>query len=53
MFSNSADLMLALHRTYASELRADAARDRLARSLPRRHPRGWLGRRNPAARTVR
>ncbi|MFR9778231.1 hypothetical protein ACL02O_19530 [Micromonospora sp. MS34] len=52
MFGNDADLMLSLHRSHASELQADAARDRLARSLPRRHARGWLNRRRYAGRTV-
>ncbi|MFJ8578543.1 hypothetical protein [Micromonospora sp. NPDC093277] len=52
MFGNDADLLLAIHRSYAAELRADAARDRLARSLPRRRHRGWLGRRHHAARTA-
>ncbi|WP_262282319.1 hypothetical protein [Micromonospora sp. MA102] len=50
MFGNDADLLLSIHRSHASELQADAARDRLARSLPRRHPRGWLGRRQHNAR---
>ncbi|MFE9692703.1 hypothetical protein [Micromonospora sp. NPDC005806] len=52
MFGNDADLLLSIHRSHASELQADAARDRLARSLPRRHPRSWLSRRHDAARTV-
>ncbi|MFU8873089.1 hypothetical protein [Micromonospora sp. SL4-19] len=52
MFGNDADLLLTIHRNHAAELQADAARDRLARSLPRRHPRGWLSRRQPAARAV-
>ncbi|SBT48787.1 hypothetical protein [Micromonospora narathiwatensis] len=52
MFANNADLLLAIHRSYASELQADAARDRLARSLPRRQHRSWVGRRQHAARTV-
>ncbi|MEU4478795.1 hypothetical protein AB0F68_12125 [Micromonospora sp. NPDC023966] len=50
MFGNDADLLLSIHRSHASELQADAARDRLARSLPRRHPRSWLGRRQHTAR---
>ncbi|ADU09194.1 MULTISPECIES: hypothetical protein [Micromonospora] len=45
MFGNDADLILSIHRSHAAELQADAAQDRLARSLPRRHPRGWLSRR--------
>ncbi|MGR6321267.1 hypothetical protein Q2K19_19425 [Micromonospora soli] len=52
MFGNDAELLLSLHRSHASELQADAARDRLARSLPRRHPRSWLSRRHDTARTV-
>ncbi|WP_199737060.1 MULTISPECIES: hypothetical protein [Micromonospora] len=52
MFGNDADLMLTIHRSHASELQADAARDRLARSLPRRHSRGWLSRRHHATRTT-
>ncbi|MEU3454156.1 hypothetical protein ABZ671_11200 [Micromonospora sp. NPDC006766] len=52
MFGNDAELLLTIHRSHASELLADAARDRLARSLPRRQPRGWLSRRHHAARTV-
>ncbi|MBY8873938.1 hypothetical protein K7640_19085 [Micromonospora sp. PLK6-60] len=49
MFGNDADFLLTIHRTHASELQADAEADRLARALPRRHPRGWLGRRRHAA----
>ncbi|MCW3814221.1 hypothetical protein ONA91_07095 [Micromonospora sp. DR5-3] len=52
MFGNDAELLLTIHRSHAAELQADAARDRLARSLPRRHPRSWLSRRHQAARTV-
>ncbi|MCP3786068.1 MULTISPECIES: hypothetical protein [Micromonospora] len=52
MFGNDADLLLSIHRSHASELQADAARDRLARSLPRRHSRSWLGRRQHTARTT-
>ncbi|SCE88538.1 hypothetical protein GA0074695_1888 [Micromonospora viridifaciens] len=52
MFGNDAELLLTIHRSHASELQADAARDRLVRSLPRRHPRGWLSRRHHTARTV-
>ncbi|MEE3918000.1 hypothetical protein V2I01_03090 [Micromonospora sp. BRA006-A] len=50
MFGNDADLILSIHRSHAAELQADAAQDRLARSLPRRHPRGWLSRRQHTAR---
>jgi hypothetical protein len=52
MFGNDADFLLTIHRTHASELQADAAADRLARALPRRHPRGWLSRRTHAGRAV-
>ncbi|MCO1618425.1 MULTISPECIES: hypothetical protein [Micromonospora] len=52
MFGNDADFILSIHRSHASELQADAAQDRLARSLPRRHPRGWLSRRQHSARTT-
>ncbi|MGC4896840.1 hypothetical protein [Micromonospora sp. DT31] len=52
MFGTDADLMLNFHRSHAAELQADAALDRLARSLPRRHPRGWLHRRQHAHRTA-
>ncbi|WP_406071869.1 hypothetical protein [Micromonospora sp. NBC_01638] len=45
MFGNDADFLLSLHRTHAAELRAEAAAQRLARSLPRRAGRSWLGRR--------
>ncbi|WP_199562397.1 hypothetical protein [Micromonospora deserti] len=51
MFGNDADFILSLHRTHAAELRAEAAADRLARSLPRRSARGWLSRRHHAGRT--
>ncbi|MEK8109901.1 hypothetical protein NKG94_46695 [Micromonospora sp. M12] len=51
MFGNDAEFLLNLHRSTAAELRADAAADRLARSLPRPASRGWLGRRRPAGRT--
>ncbi|MEW1588860.1 hypothetical protein AB0283_25840 [Micromonospora vinacea] len=51
MFGNDADFLLTLHRTHAAELRADAAADRLARSLARPVSRGWLGRRRQAGRT--
>ncbi|MFI7156755.1 hypothetical protein [Micromonospora chalcea] len=50
MFGNDAEFILSIHRSHASELQADAAQDRLARSLPRRHPRGWLSRRQHHAR---
>ena len=52
MFGNDADFLLTIYRTHASELQADAAADRLARALPRRHPRGWLSRRTHAGRAV-
>ncbi|MDO3701700.1 hypothetical protein Q3W71_08400 [Micromonospora sp. C28SCA-DRY-2] len=45
MFGNDAEFILSLHRTHAAELRAEAAADRLARSVARRSGRGWLGRR--------
>ncbi|WP_197494964.1 hypothetical protein [Micromonospora sp. NBRC 110037] len=48
MFGNDAEFILSIHRSHASELQADAAQDRLARSLPRRHPRGWLSRQHHA-----
>ncbi|WCN80106.1 hypothetical protein [Micromonospora sp. LH3U1] len=51
MFGNDADFLLSLHRTHAAELRAEAAAERLARSLPRPAGRGWLGRRKQTART--
>ncbi|MER7890845.1 hypothetical protein AB0C04_07620 [Micromonospora sp. NPDC048909] len=51
MFGNDADFLLSLHRTHAAELRADAAADRLARSVPRSGMRGWLGRRRQVGRT--
>ncbi|MET8263720.1 hypothetical protein ACWD8I_23185 [Micromonospora arida] len=51
MFGNDADFLLTLHRTHAAELRADAAADRLARSLSRPVSRGWLGRRRQAGGT--
>ncbi|WBB67144.1 hypothetical protein [Micromonospora sp. WMMD812] len=51
MFGNDADFLLSLHHTHSAELRAEAAADRLARSLPRRSVRGWLGRRHQVART--
>ncbi|WP_319463659.1 hypothetical protein [Micromonospora sp. RTP1Z1] len=52
MFGNDASFLLTIHRTHASELQADAAADRLARSLPRRHSRGWLSRRQHAGRVT-
>ncbi|WP_350933843.1 hypothetical protein [Micromonospora mangrovi] len=52
MFGNDAEFLLSIHRTHAAELQAEAAGERLARALPRRHPRGWLGRRTHAARAV-
>lgn len=52
MFGTNADLLLSIHRSHASELQADAARDRLARSLPRQHSHGWRSRRQHAIRTV-
>ncbi|MEV6814613.1 hypothetical protein [Micromonospora sp. NPDC051296] len=51
MFGNDAGFLLSVHRTHAAELRAEAARDRLARSLPRRSARGWLNRRRDPAHT--
>ncbi|MFC4021176.1 hypothetical protein ACFOW4_24985 [Micromonospora sp. GCM10011542] len=51
MFGNDADFLLSLHRTHAAELRAEAAADRLARSVPRRGTRDWFGRRQHAGRT--
>ncbi|MEU1587647.1 hypothetical protein [Micromonospora sp. NPDC005710] len=51
MFGNDADFLLTLHRTHSAELRADAAADRLARSLSRPTAREWLGRRRQAGRT--
>ncbi|MEV4121231.1 hypothetical protein [Micromonospora sp. NPDC049645] len=52
MFGNDAEFLLSLHRSHAAELRADAAADRLARSLPRPTGRGWLARRKQAGRTT-
>ncbi|SCG46097.1 hypothetical protein [Micromonospora humi] len=52
MFGNDAEFLLSIHRSHASELQADAANDRLARSLSRRHPHGWLSRRKHTARTT-
>nr|WP_201749169.1 hypothetical protein [Micromonospora acroterricola] len=51
MFGNDAEFLLSLHRTHAAELRAEAAADRLARSVPRATGRSWLGRRQPTRRT--
>ncbi|MET7961758.1 hypothetical protein [Micromonospora zamorensis] len=51
MFGNDADFLLSLHRTHSAELRAEAAAERLARSLPRPAGRDWLGRRKQAGRT--
>ncbi|MEH0828444.1 MULTISPECIES: hypothetical protein [unclassified Micromonospora] len=51
MFGNDPDFLLAIHRTHAAELQADAEAARLARSLPRRHGRSWLGRRLRPGRT--
>ncbi|MFI9528781.1 hypothetical protein [Micromonospora rosaria] len=51
MFSNDSEFMLALHRTHAAELQVEAAQERLARALPRRRSRGWLGRRRRPVRT--
>ncbi|MEV4201250.1 hypothetical protein [Micromonospora globbae] len=48
MFGTDPDFILSLHRAHAAELRAEAAADRLARSLPRRGARGWFGRRHQA-----
>ncbi|WP_341717015.1 hypothetical protein QQG74_24155 [Micromonospora sp. FIMYZ51] len=45
MFSTDSEFYLAVHRTHAADLRAEAARERLARTLPRRSARGWLTRR--------
>lgn len=51
MFGNDVDFLLTLHRTHAAELRAEAAAERLARSVPRRAGRTWTGRRQPVRRT--
>ncbi|MEU7843515.1 hypothetical protein AB0B39_21465 [Micromonospora sp. NPDC049114] len=51
MFGNDVDFLLSVHRTHAAELRAEAAAERLARSVPRRSGRAWLGRRQPTRRT--
>jgi hypothetical protein len=51
MFGNDAEFLLSLHRTHAAELRAEAAADRLARSVPRRTSRTWLGRRQHVGHT--
>ncbi|MGC5018250.1 hypothetical protein [Micromonospora sp. DT47] len=51
MFGNDAEFLLSIHRSHAAELQADAEADRLARSLPRRHARGWLGRRRQPGRS--
>ncbi|MEU4715072.1 hypothetical protein AB0F73_15625 [Micromonospora purpureochromogenes] len=51
MFGNDADFLLSIHRTHAAELQADAEAARVARSLPRRHGRSWLSRRNRPGRT--
>ncbi|MET8122271.1 hypothetical protein [Micromonospora sp. NPDC005189] len=48
MFGNDVDFLLSLHRTHTAELRAEAAAERLARSLPRPAGRTWLGRRQQA-----
>ncbi|GIJ25473.1 hypothetical protein Vqi01_06350 [Micromonospora qiuiae] len=45
MFVTDSEFFLTLHRTHATDLRAEAARERLARTLPRRSARGWLTRR--------
>ncbi|MET8307541.1 MULTISPECIES: hypothetical protein [unclassified Micromonospora] len=45
MFGNDAEFLLSLHRTHAAELRAEAAAERLARSVSRPAGRSWLGRR--------
>ncbi|GGM61931.1 hypothetical protein GCM10011608_53830 [Micromonospora sonchi] len=45
MFVTDSEFFLSLHRTHANELRAEAARERLARTLPRRSARDWLTRR--------
>ncbi|MER7456436.1 hypothetical protein [Micromonospora sp. NPDC126480] len=50
MFVNDAEFLLSVHRTHLAELRADAAADRLARSLPHRSARGWLSRRHRSGR---
>jgi hypothetical protein len=50
MFGNDVDFLLSLHRTHAAELRAEAAAERLARSMPRRAGRTWTGRRQPVRR---
>ncbi|MFF5178287.1 hypothetical protein ACFY2Q_09720 [Micromonospora sp. NPDC000316] len=51
MFGNDSHFLLSLHRTHAAELRAEAAADRLARSVRVRTGRTWLGRRQHARRT--
>ncbi|MEU0547904.1 hypothetical protein ACLQ25_31115 [Micromonospora sp. DT44] len=51
MFGNDVDFLLSLHRTQAAELRAEAAAERLARSVTRRAGRTWTGRRQPVRRT--
>ncbi|BCJ61035.1 hypothetical protein [Micromonospora endophytica] len=45
MFTTDSEFFLTVHRTHSAELRAEAARDRLARTLPQRSARGWLTRR--------
>ncbi|MET8351446.1 MULTISPECIES: hypothetical protein [unclassified Micromonospora] len=51
MFGNDADFLLALHHSHAAELRAEAATERLARSMSRPGRRNWLGRRQQIRRT--
>jgi hypothetical protein len=51
MFGNDVDFLLSLHRTHAAELRAEAAAERLARAVPRRAGRTWMGRRQSARHT--
>ncbi|MCO1598992.1 hypothetical protein M8C17_27945 [Micromonospora sp. RHAY321] len=51
MFGNDAEFLLSLHHTHAAELRAEAAADRLARSLARRVGHGWLGRHQQVSRS--
>ncbi|SIN11627.1 hypothetical protein [Micromonospora cremea] len=51
MFGNDAEFLLTLHHTHAAELRAEAATERLARSVSRPAGRSWLGRRQQTRRT--
>ncbi|WFE52542.1 MULTISPECIES: hypothetical protein [unclassified Micromonospora] len=52
MFGNDAEFLLTLHRSHSAELRAEAAAERLARSLSRPVSKGWLGRRRQSGRTA-